>query len=92
MTTSIRIICDGNTEGDEVTIAKGWGKPENVGSTREVLLRGEVSDAMSVGPGDGQQLWLRIEGKHGSGRSLGPLEVIVDRQPDTFDSRSPGDA
>ena len=75
MTASVRIVCTGNTEGDEVTVAAGWGKPEQVAGQGEVLRRGDVSRPFSAGSGDGAQLWLRIEGKHGDGKYLGDVGV-----------------
>ena len=64
MTTSVKVVCTGNTDGDEVRITRGWRSPANVGGFEQIVLRGDVSDAMSAGPGDEGALWLRIEGRH----------------------------
>ena len=73
MTTSVRIVCTGNTEGDEITIRAGWGKAAHV-SDPAVLARGEVSRLYAASGGAGV-LWLRIEGTHGDGRALGEVDV-----------------
>ena len=77
MTTSVRVVCTGNTEGDEVTVFAGWSKPCQVPEDGgERLQRGEVSSQLTAGPRPGHDLWLRIEGKHGDGRPAAPLDVF----------------
>ena len=88
MTTSIRIICDGNTEGDKVKVRFGWGKPEQIIPGSQVLERGDISERMSAG---GTPLWLRIDGEHGTGESLGDLDIFaVDRAYHKGDCPAPG--
>ena len=88
MTTSIRIICDGNTEGDKVRVRFGWGKPEQIIPEGQALERGDISERMSVGD---TPLWLRIDGEHGTGESLGDLDVFAaDRAYHKGDCPAPG--
>ena len=93
MTTSIRVICDGNTEGDEITLWHGR-TPDTVQEAPEgqTLLRGEMSDRISVGDmRHGQDLWIHVNGMHGKGKSLGDLDIIAaDRAYHNGDLPAPG--
>ena len=80
MTCSIRVVCTGSTEGDEIVIHAGHGKATQV-SRLGGLARGEVSQTLSAGPGEAHALWLCIEGTHGDGPYRGALDVFAAERP-----------
>ena len=88
MTVSVRVVCVGNTEGDQVSIRHAWGKPSQL-SDEKMLARGDVSAQLSCGSDDSSTLWLRIKGWHGDGAYKG--EIDVSAGPRHFDVDPPAD-
>ena len=93
MTTSVRIVCTGNTEGDSVSIYYGHARASHADGRAHITLeRGEVSQMLAAGPAaTGQDLWIHITGIHGDGEPRGELAVVVKERTDEVRRASQAD-